>query len=318
MRRNRWVRSVIALAAVWHLGVACINSNVKDVVSIPFVAQLYADTHNWDGSASGDWGAGDNWEEGSAPATGDTAIVNYGAVNIDNGLDQSAVNLGQLIVGESYSGILGASTTNPLIIGATTVLIEGGGSNTYLYTGTTYNYDNVHVTKVGSGKQALWLRGPIETLVVKWGDVTIGGSDVCTNAFLEPVANNLALIDFHAGSVKNLYQRAAVTFLTTGTVTNLYLDLGTATLSPTATVTNLHQRGGTFYYNWTTTIAEAAIYGGTFDASGLATPRTITTLVAHEGSAIDLGQTMGNITLTNGIVRYGGTLVTPMGMDVNY
>lgn len=109
-------------------------------------------TYYWDGSAAdNDWSTAANWTAATVPVTGDTAVFDGRTTeNCTAGMDQTGVDLANLVIRNSYSGTIGA-TLVPLIIECSgTMWIEGSG-NYYIQCGNDANDADVAATYINTG-----------------------------------------------------------------------------------------------------------------------------------------------------------------------
>ncbi|MCP5017114.1 MAG: hypothetical protein GY938_17860, partial [Ketobacter sp.] len=132
----------------------------SDTAGIPFVAAL-TETGVGSGavtdfavttasSGPNDWGAGDNWSDGSIPGNGDTVIFRENSVNVCWGLDQNAVTINDLFIEKSYTGKIGLdrSVLVTSADGETTVTTKPEYRDHYL----KIDYDVLEIGKhVGAG-----------------------------------------------------------------------------------------------------------------------------------------------------------------------
>ena len=71
----------------------------------------------WIGGSSTDWSTAANWSGAAVPVDGDDVFIENNAVNIDAGLGQNAIQLNNLTIDQSYTGLIG-TTSAYLVIGA--------------------------------------------------------------------------------------------------------------------------------------------------------------------------------------------------------
>ncbi len=283
-------------------------------------------TYEWEGDDDGDFNSSGNWntngvQSKQAPPTASDVLFNYGSVDVDVGLDQSAKDFTSVTVGQDYSGDLGTSTTNPLKFGTTKLVVDGGGSLMYIAAATA-NIDEAIITLTGPNNGGdLYLLGTntVVLLVVSKGDVYLHNGTF-TTVHLEALNNQATVANLTNANatITTLYKRYG-TYTQTGAsavVTSLYHDIGTSTITD-GTVTNAYQRGGTVYWNTDETLAVLDVFAGTFDASDDYTAKTITAVNVHDGGTVDVDNGVGNITLTTA-KRYKGSIATPAGTPVAY
>lgn len=272
-------------------------------------------TRTWDGSESGKWDTAANWTPATVPISNDDVIINAGSRSIDDGLDQSAVDLDSMVVGPDYTGEIGNSATAPLQIGCDEMTMNGGGDNHFIKSGAGNAIDILRIKSIGStglGAISLEANATIGALIVTKGVVQLFDgtfTDVVLQAFDNVPAN--ATINILDATLTTFWKnRGNATLLSTsasGVVTNAYVGDDTFTVDA-GTLTNLWQfRGTTFWTTEDATLTLAKIMGGVFDASLQPAARTITTLESHAGTRINLDTgVVGSITVTNNL-QYGGT-----------
>lgn len=59
-------------------------------------------------------------------------------------------------------------------------------------------------------------------------------------------------------------------------------------------------------------------FGGTFDASADVNPKTISNVTSFTGATLNFDNGANNITLTAGVIAWGGTITSPAGATVSY
>lgn len=270
----------------------------------------------WVGTASGhegDLNYADNWSPSGVPTDGDNVFFISGSQDVTTNLDALAsVNLNKLVVSSGYSGTIGDSS-NYLNTNAGYFSYQGGKSSATDY--IDVDVDNANV--VAASKDAkLSLKGTITDLVILNGTITIAGGTI-TN--LE-VGGQTKEVSISSGvSITNVYQKRGGIESSVG-CTLVELSGGTFTLSD-GDITTVRLYGGTFYWNaGGSTISDLTIYAGSFDASGDSDSKTITNLTLYQNGSINLNNGASNITITNGIKTYNGTmeLVPGCTLSISY
>lgn len=260
-----------------------------------------------------DWNNTSNWTSGAVPATGDRVFITSGSKNITANIDQSAVNLALLQIGGTYTGTVGNSTSDTLIVGATRVSItgtaSGGTGNIYLTTGGTYGFDKVAVTQVGNGG-SLYIGGTIGTLVARHGLIHLLSGTTTTEYLQAASAGNIVFTN-EGGTITTLHEQCATLYQTSGTITTLRAVSGTATITG-GTLTTAIVEGATVDWSASGTVTLATVIGGTMYARG--GTQTITDASVYYGATLDISG--GPVTLTNPVAVYGGTFLPPAGSTV--
>jgi hypothetical protein len=291
---------------------------------LALVAPAVADTYSWTGALSTDWQVAANWTTNgvvaaSVPCDNDDVVIDAGTAGITAGLDVSACDYDSVVVGPNFDYSVGNSTSDPLRFAADLVVIAGGGDGHWLKAESP-GWDEIIIKSVGpNNTDDIYLTGSTAGVMnLKKGTVSLGSGLVITTLVVDPadgLSSNVALTS--AATATTMYVRTGGVTMTGGTITTANIDAGTLTASA-GTVTNLLQRGGTVYWNTTSTMTDAKIFAGTFDASGDVRPKTITSMQAHYGAALDLDNAIGNITVTNGVKGYAGTIRFPSGQLITY
>lgn len=282
----------------------------------------------WDFAKDRDWDANASWNSGTAPVNGDDAAI-PGTLNLpmDQGLDQSLVDLNTLWVQSGYVHPIGG-TGNTLRIQANLVRYQGSGG---LYldapaSGALAGIERIIIEAANSGvpielgaeasdagdmPDVVINRGSVKFL----GTALFGASGVVTighmenrlsDANVEFVSNTdtLPSLNIQGGTVKS-----AVAMTT--------CEISHATMMHEAkTIVNLDIRdGGDVTYNHTALTTVRVFSGGVLDLSKFfALDMTVTTLEIHTGGivygVISEGQTPveGPIVVTN-LRKLGGIIL---------
>lgn len=273
-------------------------------------------THTWTGAVSGNYGTAGNWA-GGTPVGGGDVIIDATSVNIDDGLDQSAVDLASFYVGPNYTGQIGNSDTAPLIIEATLVTVDGGGANGYL---GVQDSDVVKIFAVGpTGTGNLTITATTcPLLVVNQGIVKLfsGTVTLATLSAFNGVQGNAALNVLN-GTITTLksgpgtasiLEASASGVITTADVNGGVLDI----VASAGTLTNLNAYGGTTKWGAednNMTVANL-FAGSSFIVKSSPVARTIVTLNSHVGSTRTINDPAEALTITNNN-DFGGTETDP-------
>ena len=260
---------------------------------------------------------GENWADGSAPASSDSVYFAQSAVNCCYGLDQSALTGLTLYVDQSYTGKLGldsaafatsadGATLDSSIreyrqsyLKADCSAIEIGRNPTsQTFTGSSrIKVENsrsssstcaVFQTGTSSGPPCVLLlashaNADIEIRAAE-GGVGIAVDDPTETATVGDIevsgATAGTLVSIGSGvTMTNLkVNEGEVTARAAATVTAVTLNGGQIDMEGTATITTLNVNGGTFLHNGPFNITTANIDGGAYDASNSNGARTVTTL----------------------------------------
>lgn len=264
-------------------------------------------TKIWTGATSGDWATAGNWD-GGVPANSDDVILDNNAVDVDEGLDQSGVQLASLTITQSYTGRVGTAAAY-LQIGATKVSIgsysgpgyPGGSGRICLDVGTEPATIEVHDTS----------SSPTETYLPP---VRIKAADAATTVHVRKGRVGLACVPGETSTVAsvnvsystNPASDAEVVIGSGVTMATLNQTGGVVTLQAAATTINLaggtlHTRGsgaittlnvsgGACYASSTGTITNANVQGssttGSLDFTRSTLARTVTNLKLSAGGQV--------------------------------
>jgi hypothetical protein len=248
------------------------------------------------------WDNTDNWSTGAIPVSTDDPIIDR-PVSILYGLDQNAVTLASLTIGERFTGssaYIGLPFRNAngyeeyretrLKISATTINVRGATGRLKLNTGSVQTAINVFTTGTANetGRAAFQFIGTHASNVMNVFGGTVG------------IADN----DGEAATVATLKQTGGTVTCGTGaTLTTISKQAGTLTVrSNTTTLTN--DAGALNIYGGTHTLVHHFV--GTLTADGTA---TITTL-RQGGGTVNSGP---NVTLTT-VDKSAGTLTAAAGI----
>lgn len=271
---------------------------------------------------AGQWDYGDNdtlgfntlyvrLSDGSDPDTKDSQYITYTAVPIatddvripassayaiDDGLDQSAVAIGDFTVESGYTKAIGTSTEY-LKIDPNSFNFAGSGT-AYIDITTAAIAPNISNTaSPATGKRGLYLIGSaMSTLNVSGGSVGLcwNAGETATAATVR-VSGTGSLWIGSGATLTTVYATAGTATLGAA-CTTLTMHGGIVTTEGSGTITTANVYGGTCYANSTGTITTANLDGGTLDVKTGKTTRTITTLNYLSGT---LAYDPAVVTLTN-------------------
>ena len=274
-------------------------------------------TREWVGGTSGDWGVAANWSPTNVPVSNDDVIIDSGSVSIDDGLDQSAVDLDSMYVGNNYNGGIGNSATAPFIIGCDKMVFAatGGGSDHYIKS-TTAAIDELRVNGIGaSGTGNLTLLGTtaIGLLHIRSGTVQLYSGTVTEVIIASNVASENVKFEVLDGTVTTLRQAIGTTTIlstsSSGVITTANVSAGILNMNA-GTVTNLLLYGAaTVNWNSTTNITAATLLAGTLEGGGTADARSVTTLKIFPGATFARNNGLNNISVGT-LYDFGG-IITP-------
>lgn len=269
-------------------------------------------TFTWTGGAAdGDYTTAANYSPGTGPpADGDSLIFDRGNVNLTVNLDQSAVDLVDLIITPGFTGTLGISAGSPFKIRTTgSYLVQPGsgldsaGQPNRLFLNSGGTNPIVALDCNPENPQTLIdFGGTITTARLQAGRVTWGASS--TTFHTQPRDGNDAnlYVTYNGGTITtaHLYGgdgniAAATTFTTMNHHAGLLWNYKGA-----ITTVNLHKSRPSqqfIHYSTSTITTLTAFMNAFFDGSRDGRAKTITNAIRHAGATIRAG----NITLTNGV-----------------
>jgi hypothetical protein len=268
-------------------------------------------TSTWtNGAASNDWSVAGNWD-GGVPLATENVIFDgeRSTADVTAGLDQSAVDIGSLIIHKNYTGKIGVDGSTPLQISADKIVQMGG--QLFVKDGTgTIDHIYVEVDRRSDGATTTEIDGDTVTrLTCIKGNIKVL-TGIGTIANLEVSYRNSQASDVNleyqatGDTITNLYMNGG-TVDVIGTVTSLFVEGGRYVHNQGAggAVASMYITDGNVIYNDAATITLAVVMGGVLDLSQDTREKTITTLrVFPKGKAIVPSDT---VTITNGDNRRG-------------
>lgn len=274
-------------------------------------------------SGPNDYATTANWEGGSLPADNEEAIFNDGYHSVLYSLDQSAsgVNLAALRKGPNYYGNIG-QPGNPNA--KLKIDVDGTGDQQITINGNLGvvmiqgTIPTVHIINTGSGANAVRLGGTIDK-------IHAFGTGVLGNIHVEDATDLDMFYCFGAPSAKVFLGASLVSF------TDLHMDSGTFEIKTPPAVLDMtggraellndlpggspqyHCRGGTMLLDCGGTMFKLNVHGGLATTDGNRSDGlTITDADVRGGTYRNQGG-MKNVTHTNNIKRYGGTVASETG-----
>lgn len=279
------------------------------------------------------WDNVDNWAAGGVPTGADDVRIDR-PVSILYGLDQNAVTLTSLTIGERFTGstaYIGLPFRNAnsyeeyretaLKISATTLVCRGATTRCKINVGSVQTAVSVFTTGTASetGRAAFQFIGTNASNVVNVFGGTVGIADndgeAATVATLRQTGGTVtcgtgATLTTVSKSAGTLTVRSSTTTLNNdagslniygGTQTLVHHFAGTLTADGTCTITTLRQGGGTVTTGPNVTLTTVDKFAGT-----LTTAAGITTLTS-QGTTTVRGGNITTATIENGTFTYQGT-----------
>lgn len=274
----------------------------------------------WTGASNSTFALDANWSV-AFPNDGDKAMFLTADDDKDvAGADLNTVglaefNIGQLFDEDSDIGTwTGSTLTTPLKIGATEVIIRGGG-NIGLHPGSASNeYSKIILDSGSTGKNILFQNDDDVstvgvTVVIIDGDVTLE-SGYYREVFLDPLSSDDPTLTIGSAHIKDLWvYGGAVTMTGNGDIDTVHQQAGTVTTSD-GQVLALYLNSGTFYWHTNQTMSLAHIAGGTLTSAADPRGKTLTTLRLLAGAVVNFNTgTPDSVTVTNNIEQLGPATV---------
>ena len=265
----------------------------------------------WSGASTGNAGTAGNYSTGSAPVDGDE--LHYTAVqatnNVTLGLDQSAIQLDQLIMEEGCSTLFGSESLGYLqwdVTDTTGRFEYHGGGQAYIDVGNSIVSPQIFNTfRANTGLRGLYLKGTaIATLSVMGGQVGLASrpGEVSTATTVRVTGRNASVWIGEGVTLTNLHVEDGECELRCAATTVIVYG-GKLTTREAGAITNLTTYGGQTFPESTGTITNLTINGGLCDMLGSGAPRTVTTPTVNGGEFRFDPQV---VTLTNKITLPSG------------
>ena len=251
-------------------------------------------TMYWVGGTSGYEGKYDtaaNWSGGAVPTAGDTVHIT-GSQNIDDGLNQSSVDVDKFIVESSYTGTIG-SKGSPLQVGITdtsgAIEFSGSGESHLDIGGSSVNMTIHSTASAAVGSYGLTIKGTgIAVLSVKGGKVGIATgvpADTATITTLRCLGGRTVVGS--GTTVTNIDVGSGAKLTTRASCADMDIRSGTVKTTEAAAISSsVTLWGGRLIHNSTGTIASAVIQGGELDVSQGGLNVTVSSLKLNEGAFV--------------------------------
>ena len=288
----------------------------------------------WQGGTAGsegDWATAGNWKEGAVPVAADDVIIANTSQSITDGLDQSAVALTSITIDQSFTGVIGSSSSDFLQIAASTATIGQKRASRGTFTGSKrlnldfgsstacqisiyntasssrdVNRDPLRIKAVNASTDIKVYGGTLAISDDSDNSSTIGDIEI-NNSGSVTIGESVTLSNVtQNGGTLNLYSSVATLANIKGGSFNHY-DGTTASTIATLTISD----GGIVNHNATGTITTCNLNGGTLDVTGTQGSKTITTLTADKDATFITDT--ATVTLTNDIA-----LASSTKMQINF
>jgi hypothetical protein len=266
-------------------------------------------------SGPGDWSNAANWAEGAVPVDADAVVIDRGAFDIIDGLNQTAIELLSLDIKASFTGTIGRPKQHPslypeyrtdyLVIAATTINIGYGSGNGSgrIKLNCEAEAITLNVYSTGTSKEqglpSVQFKGTNAANVVNVynGDVGIATFSGETSTVVT-LRQSGGIVNCSSGVTLTTIDKVGGTLFTDSAATTVTNAGGDATLNSGAHTT-ITVREGSLKYNSTGTITTLTVYAGaTADFRGINKARTVTNAVVTAGATVrDPNRT---VTVTNG------------------
>jgi len=258
----------------------------------------------WTGTVSTNPAAGGNWSTGVVPAVGDDVIIPAGATQNIIGGDLSGVAIASLVIEDGCAISIGTgplvATPEPLMFGgnATCYVNDWGSGTRYLYCMDTASWN-----MLGSG--TVYIDGiNNDELNIKpngTANVVVGPGYAAAVPIVPAEFDAIGYIEGGTVELRSVTTQAAGAVPITGilggkvtarsALTNVYQYGGTLAVEAVG-ITNFYSTGGTCTYN---------------------SDDTITLFVIEGSGRLDFGREPTPVTVTQGQVHRGGTVLDPYG-----
>lgn len=274
----------------------------------------------WLGTGT-DLSVGANWEGGVAPASGDSAIFDrpQTAGAITGGLDQSAVNLVNLIIRPDFNGTIGSSGS-PMKYGALTgyVSIDPAGTTDQEIWWQVTSATNAAISNAGSSKYGcVMVDGTVTRLIVNprtpTARIRLGAAVNLTDLIADLmgqcwIESGAALTNAFANGNANVVCEAAITNVQVGGAAR-WAHQGSATFN----ISDL-KVGDRGLFLWespgsTITLLQTYGHGRVLASSGRA--KTLTNCRAYGESLVDASN--GSVTFSNAPLQFGRAKILGAG-----
>ena len=251
-------------------------------------------TMYWVGGTSGYEGKYDtaaNWSGGAVPTAGDTVHIT-GSQNIDDGLNQSSVDVDKFSVESSYTGTIG-SKGSPLQVGITdtsgAIEFSGSGESHLDIGGSAVNMTIHSTASAAVGSYGLTIKGTgIAVLSVEGGKVGIATgvpADTATITTLRCLGGRTVVGS--GTTVTNIDVGSGAKLTTRASCADMDIRSGTVKTTEAAAISSsVTLWGGRLIHNSTGTIASAVIQGGELDVSQGGLNVTVSSLKLNEGAFV--------------------------------
>jgi len=239
-----------------------------------------------DAGGAGDWSIAANWSPSGVPVAADNVRIPAGnSQNIDAGLNQSAVALGDVIVENGYTGTIGDASTN-LQIDPDYFRFNGATAGiAYIDLGSaSIDVDIVDTASGSTGIYGLNLIGTaISNLSIQSGEIglapRIGEAATVTDVVV--LGGNLFIGEGCTITNISISDGSILCWENVSSTVNVYG--GTFTIGYTATIATLNIYGGTFVLNSTGAVTTLNLYGGIVQAANNGLDKSISTLTLYSG-----------------------------------
>lgn len=247
----------------------------------------------WLGTTDNSWNTASNWSDGAVPEAGDDVSIPAASPSITSGLDQSAIDLGDVRIEKGFVNTIGDVTlpNAPVYLQLSCDYLDiHGACTSYIDFSQTGTVDvSISDTAVPDiGKHGCYLIGgsALEDLSVTGGHVAVAQyfgesltiADVRVNGGVLTVGRSCAMTDI-------LVKSGTFNCFSTSAITTLKQDGGTVHLF-TANGGTWTVRGGTFIADDWTGTPSLVLEGGTADFIQGGRDRTLSALTQDGGAMI--------------------------------
>lgn len=268
----------------------------------------------------GNWTNNANWSDGSAPDSGDTAVIPALGTpkTLSSNLDLSASDLTAIIV-QPHSNVTIGASGNPLKCAAGRIIHAGDRP---FYLKAEHATADIDEIEVNSDNKTLAMEidddATAQNLHIRVLKGVVNTTAAITSLpFIEvgrrtsPDSDAVVNIATHAtNTVGKLVMSGGTVTVTTKEITDAIVAGGLLIVEGTEVVTNLYSCGGMTHYNTTGTLTRGVCVAGVLDFNQTWAAKTVTTL-----SGVNPGRILLNngVAITTSIIESGVSLITSGG-----
>lgn len=281
-----------------------------------------------------DWSTALNWSGGAVPVNADNVTFRDNAVNVAWGLDQSAVELGNVIIEQTYTGRIGLDRTN-FATSANGETVSSTVAAEYREDYLIVGYDNLDIgqnfgpgspagsrrLKIDNDQTTGTPRCTVHNTASSSVDSGLPGirlkfNNASTELFIRAAPGGVGVAIDEPNETSTLSKVSIPDFATNSavhisdgvTITTFEQFGGFHVLQAAGTVTTLNVNGGTLTTEGAYKFTTANMNGGTWNANNLDGSDVIADTVNLNGGTLDTLNSSRARTITTLNVEQGGTI----------